>query len=224
MSSLYRRTGIILKRQNVDSVDRMITLFAADGKHVLRARGTQKLESKLAGSLEPLTLVELTIAHGRHSDQVTGSSLHDAYRSIHASLPKIAAASLLASAVEALVHGIHDDHVPYRRIREALALVARSTTNRQLYLAASFGLWNLVAALGHPVERGMPAAPSARRLRDVLLHGDPRLLDRIRCSVATARVCLEGSVANVEFAAEREVPAARFFTLTFTGRRGARTR
>lgn len=217
MSSLYRRTGIILKRQNVGSVDRMITLFAADGKHVLRARGTQKLESKLAGSLEPLTLVELTIARGRNSDQVTGSSLHDAYRSIHASLPKIAAASLLASAVDALVRGPHNDPLPYKRLREAFALLARSRTNREVFLAVAYGLWNLLASLGYaPHERDYPASNPARRLAAVLLRGQVKLVRRVRCTVGTARRCTEAALQYTEAQAEQPLVAGTFFRRVLT--------
>ncbi len=212
MSLLYRRTGIILNRRNVGNVDRRITLLSADGKHELRARGTQKLASKLAGSLEPLTLVELTIARGRNSDQVTGSSVRDAYRSIHANLPRIAGASVLASASDALVRGHHHDPLPYQRLREAFALLARSRTNREVFLAVAYGLWNLVASLGYaPHERDFPQPVPVRRLITVLLRGEVKLVRRVRCTVGTARLCVETALRFTEAQAERQITAGSFF-------------
>lgn len=213
---MHRLTGIVLKRRNIGSVDRLVTLFSAAGKQEFRARGTQKLASKLAGSLEPLTLVELTVAPSRRS-VIIGSVVRESYRSIHENLAKIAAAGLLASAAETLVVGQLDDPVSYRRLREAMALVSRSRTNREVFLGIAYGLWNLLAALGYAaLPTGATAAEG--RLRLVLLRGQVNLVRRIRCAVATARRSAEGAVAAAERAAERPVPAAPFFWTTLTRR------
>lgn len=216
MASLYRRLGIILNRSNVGRADRRVTLFAADGKHVLRARGTQKLESKLAGSLEPLTLVDLTIARGRTMDQVTGSVIRDAYRSIRQHLPRIAGAGLLVSAADSLVQGLLDDRMPYTRIREAFALISRSRTNRDVLLAVAYGLWNLSASLGyrpHPASLSVPVP--VRTMTALLLCGDVNAVRRIRSRVSTARACAAAALYHVEMTAERPLPASRFFRRMF---------
>ncbi|MBI4092561.1 MAG: DNA repair protein RecO [Candidatus Kerfeldbacteria bacterium] len=210
--SLSRRVGIILNRKNVGAVDRRITLFCADGKHELRARGTQKLASKLAGSLEPLTLVELTVAKGRTSGQITGSSILDSFKKIRSNMARIAGAALLASAVDSLVHGRLDERTPYRRIRESFVLLGRSLTNREVYLAVAYGLWNLVSSLGfHPPIEQLILRPSARRLVAVLLEGEYRSVPRIRCSLITARECVEMAMGFAQQCADREFPAATFF-------------
>ncbi|MBI4090313.1 MAG: recombination protein O N-terminal domain-containing protein [Candidatus Kerfeldbacteria bacterium] len=208
MVAMYRLTGIVLNRRNVGPVDRAVTVLAADGKHVLRARGTQKLASKLAGSLEPLTLVELTVAPGRRQ-LVTGSTVRDSYRNIHANLARISGASLLVSAVDALVFGLVDDTTVFRRVREALALLSRSRTNRDVFLAVAYGLWNLLWLLGH-ADRPTSASAGGR-LQSVLLRGRVNQVRRIRCRVATARWSVEAAVVGVEQVAERPVPAAAFF-------------
>lgn len=217
MSFLYRRTGIILNRKNVGSVDRKITFLSVDGKRELRARGTQKLASKLAGSLEPLTLVDLTVAHGKTADQITGSTVRNRYRSIHANVPAIAGASLLASSADALIRGVHEEREPYRRVREAFALLGRSRTNRELFLSVGYGLWSLIASLGYaPRERDLPPRAPVRRLVKHLLRGDARLVRRIRCSVGTARGSVEASIAFTEALAERSLPAGEFFQRIFS--------
>lgn len=212
MSSLYRVTGIVLNRRNVGSADRFVKIFAPSGKHEFRARGTQKLESKLAGSLEPLSLVELTIARGRTMDQITGSSLRHSFRNVHENLPRVAGASLIVSAVDVLVHGRLDDSLAFKHVLEALVLVGKSSTNRQIFLAVAYGLWNLVSCLGFsPTLAMLGVKPAVSRLIVALLRGTPTVPRRIRCTVGTARSSVEAAVAFAQGVSERSIPAAAFF-------------
>lgn len=213
MALLSRRLGIILSRRNIGTNDRRIVLFCTDGTHDLRARGTQKFESKLAGSLEPLTLVEVTSVRGRTGEQVTGSTIRNPYARIHASVAKIAAAGVVAGAVESIVRGLHDEAALFRRIRESFALISASATNRSVLLGVAYALWNLLAATGYvPMSGRHGKSNPAGRLAQVLLRGDARVVRRIRCSVATARRCTDAALALVEHSAERSVPARRFFS------------
>ncbi len=209
---LERKIGIILNRRNIGNHDRIVTFFAVDGKHEYRARGTQKLESKLAGSLEPLTLVELTVARGKRLGQITGASVRDAYDQIRQSVPRLAGAGILASALDALVRGHLDESTAYQRIREAFVLLERSRTNREVFLSVAYGLWNLLRNLGYaPAMAGVRSTPAVVRLVAVLLRGHPLLVRRIRCSVQTARLGAEAGTAFAEEMAEREISAASFF-------------
>ncbi len=213
MSSLRRLTGIVINRVNVGGSDRRIVLFCADGVRVLRARGTQKLASKLAGSLEPLTLVEVTTVRGRSGEQVIGSSIRDPFTRIHASVAKIAAAGVITGSVESLVRGLHDEILLFRRIREAFALISVSRTNRSLMLGAAYGLWNLLAATGYAsADDRRLAAGASGRLASVLLRGNANAVRTIRCSVPTARACADAALRRIEHAAEQRVPAGRFFS------------
>ncbi len=209
---MHRRIGIILNRRNVGTNDRRITLFCADGKHELRARGTQKFESKLAGSLEPLTLVDVTTVRGRNGEQVTGSAIRDPYRALHASLPRLAAAGLIAASIDAVVHGWHDERLLLKRVREAFALIGRSRTNRQLLLSVGYGLWNLIAIAGYaPSARPGKATPTTR-LIEVLVRGDVGLVRRIRCTVRTSRECIDAALKQLHLITDSDIPAARFFS------------
>ncbi len=212
MANLHRHIGIILNRRNVGTNDRRITLFCADGKHEFRARGTQKFESKLAGSLEPLTFVEVTTVRGRNGEQVTGSAIRDPYTALHASLPHLAAAGFIAASLDAVIHGWHDETLLLKRVREAFALVARSRTNRQLFLAVGYGLWNLIAIAGYAPSSHHGKITPASRLIEVLLTGDVRLVKRIRCTVRTSRECVDLALKQLRFIADSDIPAAKFFS------------
>ncbi len=212
MSPLIRRVGLILARRNVGSTDRRIVVLASDGKHELRARGTQKLQSKLAGSLEPLTLVELTSVNGRAGELVTGSAIRDAFPSIRANVARIAGAGLVAVAADSLIRGHLDEATSYRCVRETFALLGVSRTNREVLVAVAYGLWSLLRSLGYaPRPEGIEGTPPVRRTVAIILRGDPRFVRRIRCRVGTARQACEAAMTAVTMAAERPLPAAAFF-------------
>lgn len=205
---MHRLVGLILNRKNVGQADRRITVLAADGKHELRARGTQKLASKLAGSLEPLTLVDLTVA-GR---QVTGSTIRDPYRAVHANVPRLASVGLMAAAVDGLIRGPHDDHLTLKILRQGFALVGRSRTNRDLLLAVGYVLSNLLVTQGyHPGSRRSTLPVPAQRLVEIYCRQDPNLLRRVRCSVLSARKVVEEQIREIEKVVERPVAPAVFF-------------
>lgn len=66
--------ALILRHLPEREYDRVLTVLTPDhGQLRIRARGTKKSVSKLGGSLEPLTEVDLSLANGRHLDQVIGS-------------------------------------------------------------------------------------------------------------------------------------------------------
>ncbi|MBI5404728.1 MAG: recombination protein O N-terminal domain-containing protein [Candidatus Kerfeldbacteria bacterium] len=222
---MQRLLGLILNRRNAGNSDRRLVILSVDGKHDVRARGTQKLESKLAGSLEPLTLVDLTVVHGRSGEQVTGSSIRDSYRLIHGNLGRIAAAGVVAACADQLIHGLLDDPRPFRVVRETFLLIGRSRTNREVLLAVGFGLWNLLDNLGYrPGPDRFASVPAVRRLVAVYGRGNPNLVRRIRCSVRTARAAVDLALAAVTDATDRAVPAATFFRSVVTTRRAAKRR
>jgi len=223
---MHRRIGIILNRRNVGTFDRRITLLAADGKHDLRARGTQKISSKLAGSLEPLTLVDMTTVPGRSGEHITGSSIRDAYRTIHANVARVAGAAVIAGAADNLVHGRLDDSAVLKIVREALALVGRSRTNRDVLLGTAYGLWNILTALGYGrAAKELRTSQPVRRLVAVLAARNPNVVRRVACSMSTARTAVELALSDVERASDREVAAAAFFrSVTVVRRRSPAAR
>ena len=67
----YLIQGLILKHKDYREADRLITIYSREyGKITALARGTRKISSKLAGSLEPFTLADFMIARGRNFDTI----------------------------------------------------------------------------------------------------------------------------------------------------------
>lgn len=97
----YQTTGIVLKQKPLGEADRIVTLYTADrGKVRAVAGGIRKARSRLAGHLEPLTLVQVSLAHGRELDHVTEAATLDSFRALREDLSKLSVGMYLAEIVE----------------------------------------------------------------------------------------------------------------------------
>ena len=65
MSQFLRTQAIILRRTNYGEADKIINFLTTDGQLSAVARGIRKAGSKLAGALEPFSVVELVLVKTR---------------------------------------------------------------------------------------------------------------------------------------------------------------
>jgi DNA repair protein RecO (recombination protein O) len=84
------------------------------------ARGTQRITSKLAGSLEPLLIIKLSIAHGPRNDQVIGAVVEKRFRTLTESLPRFGAAHSITELLDQLVKPYHPDERIFTLVEKAL--------------------------------------------------------------------------------------------------------
>ena len=97
----YQTKGIVLNQKAIGEADRIVTLYTADrGKVRAVAGGIRKAKSRLAGHLEPLTLVEVSMAHGRDLDHVTEAETIYSFRTLREDLGKLSTGMYLAELVE----------------------------------------------------------------------------------------------------------------------------
>lgn len=93
--------ALILRHVPEREHDRVLTVLTPDhGQLRVRARGTKKSVSKLGGSLEPLTEVDLSLANGRHLDQVIGSVMLRRFNRVRGDAATIVAAQWFLELVE----------------------------------------------------------------------------------------------------------------------------
>lgn len=82
--------AIILDRRPYRESDSLVTVYTRKfGKQILVARGTKKLQSKLAGHLEPISLADIMIVRGKNFDYIGGAAGQDAYASLKNDLNKL---------------------------------------------------------------------------------------------------------------------------------------
>lgn len=83
-------TGIILKKQNYKEADQIITLWTKEaGKIRVLARSIRLNKSKLAYSLQDLSLVEIEIVNGKFLPVLIGAKVINSFKKLREDLGKI---------------------------------------------------------------------------------------------------------------------------------------
>lgn len=143
--SLETTEAIILRRRVHREVDRILTLFTRDaGKVEAIARGVRKGASRLAGSLEPMTRVSVTLANGRTFPTVTGSEVLDVYRRLKADLERLATASIVAELVDEFTRPHQSDRRLFGLLVDAFDLLDQPQASpTAVRFAASWQLFSL---------------------------------------------------------------------------------
>ena len=114
-------TGIVLKRRSFREEDRFITIFTDElGKVELLAKGSRKATSKLAGLLEPATMIRVGMVRGRSFDRLTSASSLTVYSALKASLSATVTAGILLQAVDLVTAREHPDPLMAAFLRTAL--------------------------------------------------------------------------------------------------------
>lgn len=94
MEETLATEAIILRRRPFRERDSLLNVFTLDhGKKDLVVRGTQNIRSKLAGHIEPLTLLDIMIVKGRGWDYLAAASTKEAFLNIRRDLNKVDLAS-----------------------------------------------------------------------------------------------------------------------------------
>ncbi len=97
----YRTEAIVLKQTPIGEADRILTLYTPDmGKLRASARGVRRIKSRLAGHVEPLNHVRLSLARGRSLDVVSQADTIHSFRRLREDLETLSRALYLADLVD----------------------------------------------------------------------------------------------------------------------------
>ncbi|RLT36312.1 MAG: DNA repair protein RecO [Chloroflexi bacterium] len=112
---VIRTNAIVLRHRRLGEADRIVTLLTPlRGKIDVIAKGVLRSRSRMGGHLEPLTLVEVVLAHGRSMDVVTQAQTIDAFPAAHDDLDRLSAAMYLLELADRITvehaeaEGLHD--------------------------------------------------------------------------------------------------------------------
>jgi DNA repair protein RecO (recombination protein O) len=90
MEETHNSQAIILNQIAYRENDSLITVYTKNfGKLFLIARGTKKLQSKLAGHLEPISLADILVIKGKGFDYIGSALTRDAFLSLKDDLNKL---------------------------------------------------------------------------------------------------------------------------------------
>ncbi|KKW34765.1 MAG: repair protein RecO protein, partial [Candidatus Giovannonibacteria bacterium GW2011_GWA2_53_7] len=147
MARVEHVTGIILERRPLMEHDRRLTVWTKEaGKLEPVAKGTLKPESKLAGSLEPLTEVRLSLTRGR-TDRVISSTIIQSWPGLRQDLRALAAASFAAQAVSRLTQVGLPDPALFSLLQDCLSSLDDQAVAKHPLIVRKF-LWRLFDRLG----------------------------------------------------------------------------
>lgn len=144
--------GIIIKRRPFKEYDRAVVLYTRDyGKINLVVRGAERPASKLAGHIEPLSLIEAMIVRGRR-DYLGAARSIDSRITVRQDLNRLFYAGAALAALDKLTKEEEPDAELFFLTESFLEYLDKRTTDLkkekgEILLAAY--LWKLLAELGY---------------------------------------------------------------------------
>lgn len=145
--------AIVLRRMDLGEADRLIGLFTIDrGKVKAVNRGARKLHSKLAGHLEPFTLVDCQLQEGRTFYTVSGASSIQTYSNIRNDLQKTSVACYFLELVDALTVEEQSSSAVFKLLQDSLAWLDLPKSDWEREFLVSLFTWRLLIELGFRPE------------------------------------------------------------------------
>lgn len=147
----YKTKAIILSSYPYREHDRIISFYSSDyGRLEARARGTRKIQSKLAGHLEPFLEVELLLANGKFWDILASSRTLMANELIRGDVACVASASVCAEAVKLITKPLAADKRVYDLLKNVFGEISQNKA-KQREAVIKF-LWQLLHLSGFAPE------------------------------------------------------------------------
>ena len=121
-----KTAAIVLKHRRLGDADRIVTLLTPHrGKMDVVAKGLLRSRSKMAGHLEPLTLSEVVLAHGRSMDIVTQAQTVEPFSELHGDLEQLSTAMYLLELADRFTVEHADALDVYELLEVSLRRLAR---------------------------------------------------------------------------------------------------
>jgi DNA repair protein RecO (recombination protein O) len=120
---IHETEGVVLRHYSLSEADRIIVLFTRDfGKVRAVARGTKRPKSRIAGSLEPLTHIQLQFysKEGSELAYVRQAETIHSYLSKHPSIKHLYAFTYLAELVQEFVDEYSPNQLLFRLLLSTL--------------------------------------------------------------------------------------------------------
>jgi len=157
MSKTFNDLAITIKRTDIKESDRLFVFYTrGHGRVDAIARGVKKINSKMAGHLEPFGIVQLMIARGKTTNQVAGAARQKDFASIKDDLLKIYLTDFALEVVEALTKPEHPDKNIYDLLFDFLILLDNTILDKknkaQLLLLAHIFSFKLLGYLGFSMD------------------------------------------------------------------------
>ena len=154
MEETYNLKVIVLNRRPFAEDDGRVVVYSCErGKLELVVRGMKKIKSKLAGHLEPITLVNIMAVRGRQYDYVGAAASANCYFNIKSDLAKITTAGEAIKIFNRIIKPKQADTEVFKLVKDFLdTLDGRISLIFDQDLFVHFFIFKLLIKLGHQPE------------------------------------------------------------------------
>jgi len=130
MEETINLKSIVLSRQDFKESDNLVNFYTKEkGKILLVARGVKKINSKIAGHIEPLSLVDLMLVKGRQYDYVGSIRSTDSFLNIKSDLNKLETALKIVVFFKKNIKENDSDKDLYELLLESLVFLNKEKEN-----------------------------------------------------------------------------------------------
>ncbi len=146
--------AMVLSKKNIREADRLYTFYTNQyGKVEAIAKGVRKTRSKLAGTLEPISRITITLASGKTFFTIVACETLYAYRRIKSELEPLLLGQRILAVVDRLTEFNQADARTYSLVRETLDGLEEERSEGHLPLVAYwYFLWRFTAVLGYAID------------------------------------------------------------------------
>ena len=153
MDETYTTKAIILKRFSFRENDSKAIVYSRDkGKLELVARGTKKINSKLAGHLEPISLSDIMVVRGRQYNYIGSAVSNNCYKIIKGDLDKLQIAGKAIKNFNKLIKEEQADKKIYILLQEFFNEINKKDLIADYELLYNFFILKLLVILGYGPE------------------------------------------------------------------------
>lgn len=163
----YRCETITLSHTPLGEADLLVTIFTRDqGKIRAVGKGARRSTSKLVGHLEPLTVVRMSMVHGRTMDIISQAEVVESFAALKENLTAISKGQYLAELVDGFGAEASANPDLFQLMIETLRAVEADPDSDMPLRAFEFHLLQvsgLMPELYHCVECRQELEPGAHR-------------------------------------------------------------
>jgi DNA repair protein RecO (recombination protein O) len=144
---VYKTPAIVLRQRRLGERDKIITLYSAEhGKIEAVAKSVRRMQSRLAGHVEPLNHGNFMLAHGRNLDVITQVQTIETFQSLREDLGRLSHALYACELVDRATEEREENFALYRALLDTLR---RLSEDHDLDLVLRFFEMALLVLLGY---------------------------------------------------------------------------
>lgn len=145
----FRTKAYVLRRTNYGEADRILNLITPEGKISAIAKAVRKEKSKLAGSVEMFSLIDINIHQGKSEfGVITSAKMLKYYDKIVTSLNKMELAGFVLKKISLMAE--HSDNSDFFKITDQV--LASINDGFSLEIIEAWFLFNLLKASGEQIN------------------------------------------------------------------------